>query len=117
MRRSLLRYPNNRRCCMRKYVFMFVTIGAMAGFAAPVLKADEAKAAAPATKTLQGEVLDMACYMDHGASGAKHAQCAADCIKGGSPMGLLTKDGQVYLLVENHAKKDSYANLKKWAGQ
>lgn len=67
--------------------------------------------------TITGEVLDMACYSAMGASGEGHKSCAADCIKGGSPMGLLTSDGKVYLLVENHDKKDAYAQAKTHAGE
>ena len=67
--------------------------------------------------TLSGEVLDMACYSASGASGEGHKSCAAMCIKGGSPMGLLTSDGKVYLIVENHDKKDAYAEAQKHAGE
>jgi len=70
-----------------------------------------------ATTTIKGEVLDMACYMASGAHGEGHKTCATDCIKGGSPMGVLTSDGQVYLLVENHDKKDAYAETKNHAGE
>jgi len=69
------------------------------------------------TKTISGEVLDMTCYMASGAKGDGHKECAATCIKGGSPMGLLTSDGKVYLLVENHDKKDGYAQAKTHAGE
>ena len=41
-----------------------------------------------ATVTVTGEVLDMACYIDHGATGAKHAECAKTCIESGLPVGL-----------------------------
>ncbi|CAN5780475.1 hypothetical protein BH10BAC2_BH10BAC2_45140 [soil metagenome] len=68
-------------------------------------------------KTITGEVLDMACYSASGASGEGHKSCATACIKGGSPMGILTSDGKVYLLVENHDKKDAYAEAKKYAGE
>jgi hypothetical protein len=67
--------------------------------------------------TISGEVLDMACYSASGASGEGHKSCAASCIKGGSPMGVLTSDGKVYLLVENHDKKDAYAEAQKHAGE
>ena len=49
--------------------------------------------------TISGEVLDMACYSSSGASGEGHKSCAAACIKGGAPMGILTSDGNVYLIV------------------
>ena len=67
--------------------------------------------------TISGEVLDMACYSASGASGEGHKSCATACIKGGSPMGVLTSDGKVYLLVENHDKKDAYAEAQKHAGE
>jgi hypothetical protein len=67
--------------------------------------------------TITGEVLDMACYSASGASGEGHKSCAASCIKGGSPMGILTSDGKVYLIVENHDKKDAYAEAQKHAGE
>ena len=67
--------------------------------------------------TVSGEVLDMACYSSSGASGEGHKSCAAACIKGGSPMGILTSDGSVYLIVENHDKKDAYAEAQKHAGE
>jgi hypothetical protein len=67
--------------------------------------------------SVSGEVLDMACYMSKGAHGDNHKDCAAMCVKGGSPMGLLTSDGKVYLLIENHDKADAYAEAKKHAGE
>jgi hypothetical protein len=58
--------------------------------------------------TVTGEVLDMACYVDHGASGAGHASCAEKCIKSGLPVGLKGSDGKTYLLIGEHmpANKD-----------
>ncbi len=70
------------------------------------------------TMTVKGEVLDMACYMGHGAHGAGHAQCAKMCLQGGSPAGLLSSDGKVYLLVADHDKPEPYTEVRKHgAGQ
>lgn len=70
------------------------------------------------TTTLKGEVLDMSCYMGHGAKGAGHKQCAQMCLDKGLPAGLLTSNGQVYLLVEDHDKADAYKSaIKHAAGQ
>jgi hypothetical protein len=52
--------------------------------------------------TVKGEVLDMACYLDHGASGAKHADCAKMCIESGLPVGIKGEDGKTYLLIGEH---------------
>ena len=47
--------------------------------------------------TIQGEVIDMACYMTKGQHGASHADCAQMCINNGLPVGILDKSGHVYL--------------------
>src|SRR5438128_12013145 len=41
---------------------------------------------AAAAKEATGEVIDMMCYVDHGATGDKHASCAQKCVKGGGPV-------------------------------
>jgi hypothetical protein len=52
--------------------------------------------------TVTGEVLDMACYLDHGAHGEGHASCAEKCISSGLPVGLKSANGTVYLLIGQH---------------
>jgi hypothetical protein len=52
--------------------------------------------------SVKGEIVDMVCYLDHGATGAKHAQCAKTCITSGLPVGLKAEDGKLYLLVGEH---------------
>jgi len=46
-----------------------------------------------------GEVVDLDCYVANGSKGDDHAQCAKTCIASGKPMGLLTENGDVMLLV------------------
>ena len=60
-----------------------------------------AEQAAGETKTITGEVVDLMCYLDHGAKGEKHKGCAEKCIKGGGPVGLLSGD-QLYLVIGEH---------------
>ena len=67
--------------------------------------------------TVKGELLDLDCYMASGAHGNDHKSCADMCINGGAPMGVLTSDGKVYLLVAGHNKKEPYDQLKKHAGE
>ena len=74
-----------------------VALAAAAAFAALPLTA---KAASEVTVT--GEVLDMACYLDHGAHGEGHASCAKKCINSGLPVGIKTADGKTYLLIGDH---------------
>jgi len=56
----------------------------------------------PSAVTVTGEVLDMACYLDHGAHGEKHAGCAKTCIESGLPVGIKSSDGKVYLVIGEH---------------
>jgi hypothetical protein len=49
--------------------------------------------------SVTGEVIDMACYFDDGASGPDHAVCARMCIASGLPVGLKGKDGKIYVLI------------------
>jgi hypothetical protein len=52
--------------------------------------------------SITGEVVDMVCYIDHEATGPKHADCAQKCIKMGLPVGIKGDDGKTYLLVGEH---------------
>jgi hypothetical protein len=47
------------------------------------------------TKTIKGEVVDLMCYLDH-------ADCAQTCIKGGGPVGILTGNNELYLIIGEH---------------
>ena len=67
--------------------------------------------------TVQGEVLDMSCYVAHGATGEDHAGCAKKCVKEGQPMGLLASDGTVYLLYAGHDDSSAYEKTKDFAGK
>jgi hypothetical protein len=57
--------------------------------------------------TVKGEVLDMACYLDHNATGDKHADCAKKCINSGLPVGIKGDDGKTYLLIGEHKPLNS----------
>lgn len=67
--------------------------------------------------TVQGEVVDLACWVAHGAKGAEHVKCAQACAKGGQPIGLLTADGTVYLLYASHEDGSAFAQAKEQAGK
>lgn len=82
-------------------------IAAAAVFAASPLVAheghdDKEKLASGETKKVTGEVIDMACYIDHGATGEKHADCAKKCITSGLPVGIKGDDGKTYILIGEH---------------
>ena len=67
--------------------------------------------------TWAGEIVDMGCYIEKGAKGSGHADCAKSCTKDGMPMGVLTKDGTLFLLTPNHDDGAPYEALKDLAGE
>jgi hypothetical protein len=88
-----------------------MAIGAAFAFSAAVAADKEAEK----TTTVKGEVLDMACYLDHGASGEKHAGCAEKCISNGLPVGIKDASGKVYLVIGDHKPLNS--ELAQYAGK
>jgi hypothetical protein len=77
-------------------------------------KASSAKAT---KKTVTGELVDMGCYLGHGAHGEKHISCASKCLSQGMPMGVLTSNGTLYLVTLDHENADPYNSLKDMAGK
>jgi hypothetical protein len=100
----------------RSPVFALILI---AGLAAGSLlyTATPAYAAAEKTMTVKGEIVDLACYLDHGAKGEKHKACALTCLKNGEPMGLLTSEGTVYLLLAPHDDQKAFEEAKGYAAE
>jgi len=76
-------------------------VGMSAWLAMPILSFAAAEKSSGETKTITGEVVDLMCYLDHGAKGEKHKSCAEKCIKSGGPVGLLSGD-QLYLVIGEH---------------
>ncbi len=62
--------------------------------------------------SVTGEVIDMACYFDDGASGPGHAACARMCIASGLPVGLKGKDGTIYVLIGKQEPPSSQPSAK-----
>ena len=104
---------------MKRIWTILAVAAAVACFGFGVVSAEEKKAEGLGAKpaTISGELVDMGCYVGHGAAGEKHAECATKCIAGGMPMGLLTKDGHLYLLTMAHGNADPFNKLKDLAGK
>ena len=96
---------------MRKRVALVIALIGMSQMAMSVVRAEE-KAE---TTTVKGEVLDMGCYLSRGASGEKHADCAATCIESGLPVGLKGEDGKTYIVIGEHVPINK--QLAKYAGK
>jgi hypothetical protein len=98
---------------MKTPSIILLLAGAFAGVTPAVVSA--ADAAGDQTVSVKGEVIDMVCYTDSGASGKDHADCAKICISSGLPVGLKGEDGKVYLLVGEH--KPMNKELAEYAAQ
>lgn len=82
---------------MKKLIFLsmaaFLVLGALS------------LAFAEELKTIKGEVIDVSCYVSHGAKGESHKDCTIGCIKAGQPAGILEEGtGKVYVA----AKEDDH---------
>lgn len=69
------------------------------------------KAALPATIT--GEVIDLSCYLQLGKRGEAHKACGSMCVANGAPVGILTKEGRVVMLIaeQHHPRRDGQVSL------
>ena len=67
--------------------------------------------------TITGEIIDLSCYLQVGKHGGKHRDCGQKCLKAGQPIGLLTKEGDVYLLMEEEhdPRRDGLTNFRQAA--
>jgi hypothetical protein len=64
--------------------------------------------------TLVGEVVDFSCYLQLGKHGEKHRGCGQKCAQNGQPIGLLTKDGTLYMLMpeEHDPRRDGGVDIR-----
>lgn len=66
---------------------------------------------------LTGEIVDFSCYLQIGKHGEKHRSCAQKCLTNGQPIGLLTSDGSLYMLMEEEhdPRRDGQTNFRQAA--
>jgi len=64
--------------------------------------------------TRVGEVIDLSCYVQLGKHGEKHRSCGQKCVQNGQPIGLLTQDGSIYMLMpeEHDPRRDGGVDAK-----
>jgi hypothetical protein len=82
------------------------SLAACAGAPAQERPASPTVSAASVTgeQTIEGELVDLTCYLDHGARGEHHKSCATSCALKGLPIGLLGKDDTITLVVGAHER-------------
>ena len=54
--------------------------------------------------TYRGEVVDYYCYIEKGLRGPGHLECAVKCVSGDICMGLVTQQGDLYMISVNHLR-------------
>ena len=86
---------------------------------APVMAADEADSTAIGTLTVEGLVRDIACPLQNkkSTSTSFSKDCIATCLKAGSPLGILTSDGEVYVPVTQSMPDMGQNALKPFVGE
>ena len=67
--------------------------------------------------TVVGEIIDISCYTSLGKHGTKHRDCGQKCLKNGEPIGLLAKNGNVYILMaeEHDQRRDGLTTFRQVA--
>ena len=60
-----------------------------------------------AVQSVTGEVVDLACYLGHGAGGPEHRDCAEKCIGSGLPVGIKTADALYLVIGSDHGPANS----------
>ena len=74
----------------------------LAIFAATVMASPALTAAPPAQGkegSIEGEVVDTACFLKGEMRGEKHQKCAAACSKDGIPTGIVDAGGKMYTIL------------------
>ena len=93
----------------------------LVGAAVPALMsaADSPDSTAVGTRTVEGLVRDIACPLQNRKSTATSysKECIATCLKAGSPLGILTGDGSVYVPVTESMPDTGQNALKPFVGE
>jgi len=64
--------------------------------------------------TRVGEIVDFSCYLQLGKHGEKHRDCGQKCARNGQPVGLLTRDGMLYMIIpeEHDPRRDGGVDMR-----
>ena len=100
----------------RKCTFVALLICLMA---VPTFAADEADSTAIGTMTVEGLVRDIACPLQNkkSTSTSYSKDCITTCLKAGSPLGILTSNGDVYVPITESMPDMGQNALKPFVGE
>jgi hypothetical protein len=101
--------------------FKLTLVAMLVCLAAPVLilAVDDADSTAIGTLTVEGLVRDIACPLQNkkSTSTSYSKECITTCLKAGSPLGILTSDGAVYVPVTESMPDMGQNALKPFVGE
>lgn len=85
----------------------------------PMMAADDADSTAIGTQTVEGLVRDIACPLQNkkSTSSSFSKDCITTCLKAGSPLGILTREGDVYVPVTRSMPDMGQSVLKPFVGE
>ncbi|MEK7475602.1 MAG: hypothetical protein AAB152_08210 [Candidatus Coatesbacteria bacterium] len=109
---------------LRPTLLVLVAVSLIAGIETIASPAAAAPRAIPAPKPrkpvpefVRGEVIEIACYLqDSRNRGDEHSACAQEGILAGGPVGILTSDGTLYLVL-GRSSKPANDMLAQYAGR
>jgi hypothetical protein len=105
----------------RSMRFKLSLVAALICLAAPmlILAVDDADSTAIGTLTVEGLVRDIACPLQNkkSTSTSYSKECITTCLKAGSPLGILTSDGAVYVPVTQSMPDMGQNALKPFVGE
>ena len=106
---------------VKKRLFEWTVVVAVVCLAAPMLiaAADNVDSTAVGTRTVEGLVRDIACPLQNRKSTAANysKDCITICAKAGSPLGILTSDGSVFLPITETMPDTGQDALKPFVGE
>ena len=101
--------------------FKLTLVALLVCLAAPmlILAVDDADSTAIGTLTVEGLVRDIACPLQNkkSTSTSYSKECITTCLKAGSPLGILTSDGAVYVPVTESMPDMGQNALKPFVGE
>ena len=64
-------------------------------------------------ETITGEVVDVSCFLQLGKRGDAHVSCGQKCVRNGQPLGIVTDEGRLYLVIpeEHHPRRDGQVSV------
>ena len=91
----------------RRTGFVFIILFTMAlGYLYPQNEINKKK---PKDSQIEGELVDLTCYISRGLSGEGHKSCATRCLTRGAPAGIVDQNGNIFVIIAPSPGYASYA--------